>query len=104
MALETTITNGIIKYLNGLHGCLAEKIMGNAFQKDKPDINGCWRGQMFKIEVKSPDHGNTPSEGQKYELKKWRRAGCVCFVAYSVADVKERITNNFCREKENEEY
>lgn len=98
MALESTITNNIIKYLNSIKGCRAEKLMGNAFQKDKPDINGCWRGRMFKIEVKSSDHGNKPTKGQLMELRKWRKVGAVCFVAYSVEDVKERINDERCVE------
>lgn len=97
MALESTITNNIIKYLNGIKECKAEKLMGNGFQKDKPDINGCCRGQMFKIEVKSPDHGNKPTPGQLLELKLWRKAGAVCFVAYSVEDVKKRINESWCK-------
>lgn len=96
MALESTITNNIIKYLNGLEGCKAEKLMGNAFQRDMPDINGCWKGQMFKIEVKSPDHGNKATKGQLLQLKLWSKVGAVCFVAYSVEDVTKRINEERC--------
>lgn len=100
MALESTITDNILKYLNSIKGCRAEKLAGNAFQRDKPDINGCWRGQMFKIEVKSPDYGNKPTKGQELELKLWRKAGAVCFTAYSLKDVRKRINNERCVEDE----
>jgi len=96
MPLETTITNSILKYLNSIESCVAEKVMGNAMQKDRPDINGCYRGLSFRIEVKSPDHGNQPSKGQLLDIKKWVKAGCVAFVAYSLTDVKIRIDGEKC--------
>jgi hypothetical protein len=67
--------------------------MGNAFQFGRPDINGCWRGRCFRIEVKSPDHGNKPSKAQKLNLKRWERAGALSFTAYSLKEVKEKINN-----------
>ena len=64
MPLESSITNRILKYLNNeVENCIAEKVAGNAFQKDRPDINGCWKERCFRIEVKSPDHGNKPTKG-----------------------------------------
>lgn len=94
MALESTITNNILKYLNyEVKDCVAEKVAGNAFQKDRPDINGCWKGRAFRIEVKSPDHGNKPTKGQLLNLKKWEKAGAISFVAYSVEDVRRKINN-----------
>ena len=92
-ALESSVVNAIMKYLNGLPRCKAEKLMGNAFSKDKPDINGCWNGHMFKIEVKADPKGYKTTDGQKLELALWRSAGATTFVAYSVDDVKKYITD-----------
>lgn len=91
MALESQITNRILKYLNGLEDCVAEKVMGNAFQFGRPDINACWKGRSVRIEVKTPDHGNKPSKAQELNLRQWSKAGALAFVAYSLEDVKERI-------------
>lgn len=93
MALESQITDRIIKYLNSLDNCVAEKVMGNAFQSARPDINGCWCGRSLRIEVKSPDHGNKATKAQLLNLEKWRKAGALAFVAYSVEDVKKQIYN-----------
>jgi hypothetical protein len=91
LALESQITNRILKYLNGLEDCVAEKVMGNAFQFGRPDINACWKGRSVRIEVKTPDHGNKPSKAQELNLRLWDKAGALAFVAYSLEDVKERI-------------
>lgn len=96
MPLESSITSSILKYLNALPYCMAEKIAGGSFQKGKPDIYGCWRGRMFKIEVKTPDHGNKPTPLQARHLKEWAKVGCVCFTAYSLKEVKERINEERC--------
>lgn len=94
MALESQIVNRILKYLNEeVKECIAEKVHGSALQSGRPDINGCWKGKSFKIEVKTPDHDNKPSKLQEINLKKWKKCGALCFVAYSLDDVKEYIFN-----------
>lgn len=70
--------------------------MGSASQKDRPDINGCWHGKAFRIEMKSEDNGYKASTGQKINLRKWSNAGAVCFIAYSLKDVKRRINKERC--------
>lgn len=91
LPLESQIVNRILKYLNSLDNCVAEKVHGNAFQFGRPDVNGCINGKSFRIEVKTPDHGNKPSKAQELNLALWEKAGALCFVAYSLDDVKERI-------------
>ena len=86
--LESTIQNNIIDYLKRLPECIAENVHGNAFQVGRPDVNACYKGRLLRIEVKTPDHGNVPSELQKDNLRKWARAGAICFVAYSLDEVK----------------
>lgn len=94
MALEKTITNNILKYLNGLSGCIAEKVSGNVGQVGRADINGCINGQTFRIEVKMDDNGNKPTQKQLLNLAQWGKAGAIAFVAYSLEDVKMVIQSN----------
>ena len=92
MAIETTITNKILNYLNNLPNCIAEKVLGGSIgKKGKSDINGCWQGRALKIEVKTADHGNNTSLAQEIYLEKWASAGALCIVAYSLEDVKRII-------------
>lgn len=94
MPLESTIVNNILGYLNNkVDNCVAEKVHGNAFQVGRPDINGCWRGRNFRIEVKSRDHGNKPTKIQELNLKRWAQTGSICFVAYCLEDVQALINN-----------
>ena len=93
--LESSVVSSIMRYLNGLPRCKAEKLMGNAFSKNKPDINGCWNGRMFKIEVKADPKGYKATQGQLLELMLWEKAGATTFIAYSVDDVKELIGEDY---------
>lgn len=95
--LESTIQSNIINYLKRLPGCDAENVHGNAFQVGRPDINACYKGRLIRIEVKTPDHGNKPSEIQKENLRRWAKAGAICFVAYSLDEVKAVISKNGLR-------
>jgi len=86
MALESAIQGAIIKYLKTQGE--AENVHGDAYSAGRPDINACYKGRLLRIEVKTPDHGNEPTVLQKENLKRWAKAGAICFVAYSVAEVK----------------
>lgn len=91
MALESTLQTKVLKYLNSVPECIAENVSGNAQQKGRADINGCYRGRCFKIELKSPDHGNKATKKQLRYLKKWEKAGAICGVCYSLDEVKELL-------------
>jgi hypothetical protein len=85
--LEKTITNQILKYLNGLPRCRARKIPGGTYGGGWPDIICVRSGRAVFIEVKRPKVGRlTPL--QEKELTLWHEAGAVCFVATSVDDVR----------------
>jgi hypothetical protein len=90
--LEKTIQDNIISYLQHMTSCDAENVYGNSFSAGRPDINACYKGRLLRIEVKTPDHGNTPSDIQKANLKRWAKSGAVCFVAYSLEEVKCVVT------------
>ncbi len=88
MPFESSITSSILKYLNGLPGCIAEKVKGDSSASGRADINGCYRGQSFRIEVKTPDNRNKASTKQKINLRKWYNSGCLVIVTYSVDFIK----------------
>lgn len=91
MALESTIQSNVLKYLNNLDDCIAENVSGNGRQSGRADINGCYKGRCFKIELKSPDYGNKATKKQLYYLSKWKRAGAICGVCSSIKEVKELL-------------
>ena len=96
MALESQITGRIMEYLNGLKGCIAEKVMGNAYQFGRPDINACYKGQSYRIEVKTADNGNKPSKSQELNLRKWANCGAVAIAVWSLDEVRNIIENHGC--------
>lgn len=91
MALESTIQSSVLEYLNSIDGCIAENVSGNNKQSGRADINGCLNGRCFKIELKSPDHGNKATKKQLYYLKKWAKAGAITGVCYSLDEVKKLL-------------
>lgn len=93
MARENTIVNSILKYLNSIRYCIAEKVVGNSNQKGRADINGCYKGRSIRIEVKTADNCNAASEIQKLNLMKWQEAGAYVLVAYDLDTVKQFIKN-----------
>lgn len=86
--IESTLQSKVLDYLNSLPDCIAENVSGNAKQSGRADINGCYKGRCFKIELKSPDTGYKPSKKQMLYLKKWSNAGALTGVCYSIEDVR----------------
>lgn len=84
---EDSVVASILRFLNGLQSCKAEKRQGTANQRSRPDIVGCISGRFFALEVKRGDEEATP--GQMNELRQWAAAGAMAAVVYSVNDVKE---------------
>lgn len=87
--IEGSLQSSVLEYLNSLPHCIAENVSGNARQRGRADINGCYKGRCFKIELKSPDTGYKPTKQQKLYLKKWKIAGAIVGICYSIEDVKE---------------
>lgn len=92
MGFESNFQSTVLKYLNSLPGCRAENVSGNANQSGRPDINGCYRGRMFKIELKTPDNKNEATKKQQLELRKWKNAGCAVAVIYSIDLLKDMFS------------
>lgn len=85
--LEKSIVTAILKYLNSLPMCHAEKTHGGAFgAKGKADITGCLNGRRLELEVKRP--GEKPTKLQSVVLAKWSAVGAISAVVTSVDDVK----------------
>ncbi len=91
MSRENVIVAEILSYLNKLPICVAEKVQGTALSSGKADINACYRGHTLRIEVKTPDNGNTASKKQNMNLRRWKAAGAYCCVAYNLETVKNLI-------------
>lgn len=89
--VEKSIQSKVLDYLNSLPDCIAENVSGNASQSGRADINGCYRGRAFKIELKSKDTGYKATKQQKLYIKRWEAAGAITGVAYSVEDVKKLL-------------
>lgn len=90
MPLEDSIVKGILKWLNSLPKCKAEKTHGGRFGKaGKPDITGCIRGLRFEIECKRPGEVSTPI--QLHEQKLWRDAGAYVMEAHSKQEVIDQF-------------
>ena len=88
---ESAIVNSILKYLNSVPGCVADKVEGTAKKSGKPDINGCLNGKSIRIEVTTPDTDWQVTPQQMANLQKWSECGALCMVAYSLKFVKTII-------------
>ena len=96
MGFESSFQSTVLKYLNSLPGCKAENVSGNANQSGRPDINGCYKGRMFKIELKTPDNKNEATKKQSLELRKWKNVGCAVAVIYDMDMLKEMFSFDWC--------
>ena len=92
MGLESNFQATVLEYLNSLPGCKAENVSGNANQSGRPDINGCYKGRMFKIELKTPDNKNEASKKQELELRKWKNVGCAVAVIYTMDFLRDMFS------------
>ena len=95
MGRETGFQSRVLEYLNSISGCRAENLSGDATQSGRPDINGCYKGRMFKLELKQPDNKYEASTKQSLELRRWKNAGCVVGVIYSMTALKKLFEVNW---------
>jgi len=93
--LESGITAGILKYLNSLPECFARKTSGDDKRSGELDIDCCYHGLAVKLEVKRPgrQHGYMNKAGNASKLQlatmsKWKAAGAIAAIVYSISDVK----------------
>lgn len=95
MGFESSFQSTVLKYLNSLPGCRAENVSGNSNQSGRPDINGCYHGRMFKIELKTPDNKNEATKKQRLELRRWKNAGCAIAVIYDMKTLRNMFSINW---------
>lgn len=89
MPRENSIQSSVLEWLSQQDDCIAENVWGGPGMKGRPDINACFRGQLIRIELKTPDHGNQASPHQEKNLRMWaKKAGAICITAFSLADVQ----------------
>ena len=87
---EDSIVRAIIKYINSLPRCHAEKTHGSAYNSGQPDITACVGGRRVEIEVKRPGKDATPLQARRLSL--WAASGAVTGVAHGVDEVRELFT------------
>lgn len=97
---ESSTVRSILKYLNGIPGCKAEKTHGGMYGvSGKPDITGSLPltfgdkvfGLHFEFEVKRNIAGYDATPLQKAISEEWRRAGAIVATVKSKAEVKSII-------------
>ncbi len=87
VALESRITQAIMRRLRELHGVIVRKRHGSQMGvAGDPDLYGTIHGRHFEIEVKRPDAGSELTGLQAVRLEQWRRAGAIVGVARSVEE------------------
>jgi hypothetical protein len=85
---EKTVDHNILRYLNGLPGCTAEKTHGGFYgRRAKSDIVGCINGRAFRFEDKAV--GEDATQAQLLYLAKWERAGAMVAVLHSVEECRK---------------
>lgn len=90
MPLESQLLTSVKKRLDDLHKAdptfVWRKRHGSPMGlTGDPDLHGVWRGHPFEIELKRP--GESPTLLQQFRLNEWRKAGCHCFVVYTLDDL-----------------
>jgi penicillin-binding protein-related factor A (putative recombinase) len=61
-------------------GAYVNKNHGGQFSSGRPDIEGCFRGYHFGLEVKMPGRENTVTKHQQYHLDCIKEAGGISAV------------------------
>lgn len=88
---EGDLQTKVLKYLNSLSKCMAENVRGTASQSGRADINACYKGRCIKIELKLNEESYSATKQQKLYLKRWKAAGAIVGVCYTLEDVKKLL-------------
>ena len=95
--LESSVVNGLIRWINKQPSCKARKTHGSQYQSGTPDIDGSWRGTKMAIEVKRPGNNRVTALQQK-ELDEWAATGAIAGVVHSLEELKTLIREAECRD------
>jgi hypothetical protein len=86
--LESTRSDRIVKFLNIMPDCKAEKRVQKGFsRKGDADIFGCIRKFHFELEVKKPK--KTLTVLQKERRNEWHKVGAITGRVENIDDVRE---------------
>jgi hypothetical protein len=94
---ESTLNKNVVKWLNSLPRCMAKKRAGNVANRGQPDITGCING--FRIELEGKIGNNKPTRLQNHWLAKWKAAGAITGVYWSLEDAKKIINDELKNKK-----
>lgn len=87
---ESALTSSIRAYLKGA-GCYVNKNHGGPNSQGRPDLEGCYRGLHFGLEVKLPGKLKNVTKLQTKNLLEIEAAEGYAAVISSVADAKLMI-------------
>lgn len=85
------MTKRILDALNKFPDAYFRKVHGSRASSGWPDLIGCAGGDMYAIEVKTPDAKRGVTPLQAAELAKWAKAGAVAAVVYSVDEATDLV-------------
>jgi len=89
---ETEITTAIIKYLKECRCFCFKHWSGGFSRKGISDVLGCLPdGRFIAIEVKRPVGGRVTEDQEKF-IRQVNDAGGLGFIARSVADVRDKLS------------
>lgn len=82
MPNESSLTRDVVKFLNSIADCHAFRVHGGPHQRiGTLDINGCYKGRFFGIEMKLPGKEKNLTDIQASTIRKIHRAGGAAGVA-----------------------
>ena len=88
---ESGLQRAIVKDLRAA-GAYVNKNHGGPNSQGRPDLEGCYRGVHFLLEVKLPGNRKGATENQKRHILMARKAGSVSHVVRSRKAAKNLIT------------
>lgn len=92
MPNENDLQKRIVKRLNSYCGCFFHRVHGSPYMRaGLPDVEGCYRGQYFGIEVKLPGKERNLTAIQQNTLKAINEAGGVGVMVTTVEQAEEVV-------------
>jgi len=79
---ESGLQTAIVKDLRKA-GAYVNKNHGGPNSQGRPDLEGCYRGVHFLLEVKLPTNKKGATENQKRHIRQARKAGSVAHIVRS---------------------
>jgi hypothetical protein len=87
---ESALTSSIRAFLKGA-GCYVNKNHGGPNSQGRPDLEGCYRGYHFGLEVKLPGKLKNVTKLQQKNLDEIEAAGGYAEVVSSVDEARKMV-------------